>query len=103
MKPKTDVVMVNIIQQIRATFPFDISEEELCADTCSYGCPKKLLEYMLMEITEWERRLDSGDIPNFRDIQKLSKTGENIYRVLKKNSLVKNDAEIQTKVRANTE
>ena len=87
--------MVNIIQQIRETFPFDISEEKLCAETCCCGCPKKLLEYMQMEITEWERRLENGDIPNFRDIQKLSKTGKNIYRVLEKNNLVKNDIEIQ--------
>ena len=89
MKPKTDVVVVNIIQQIRETFPFDISEEELCADTCSYGCPKKLLEYMQMEITEWERRLENGETPSFRDIQKISKTGKKIYQVLEKNNLVK--------------
>lgn len=95
MKPKTDVVMVNIIQQIRETFPFDISEEELCADTCGYGCPKKLLEYMQMEITEWERRLENGEIPNFRDIQKLSKTGKKIYRVLEKNNLMNKDAKLQ--------
>ena len=95
MKPKTDVVMVTIIQQIRETFPFDISEEELCAETCSYGCPKKLLEYMHLEITEWERRLENGYIPNFRDIQKLSKTGKKIYRVLEKNNLVEKDTETQ--------
>ena len=95
MKPKTDVVMVNIIQQIRENFPFDISEEELCADSCSYGCPKKLLEYMQMEITEWERLLENGYIPNFRDIHKLSKTGKKIYKVLEKNKLVENDTEIR--------
>jgi hypothetical protein len=46
--------------------------------------PKKLLEYIDVEITEWEQRLENGGIPNFRDIQKLSKTSRNIYRVLKK-------------------
>ena len=94
MKPKTTVVMFNIIQQIRETFPFAMSEQELCAEICSYGCPKKLLEYIDMEITEWEKRLESGEIPNFRDIQKLSKTGRNIYRVLKKNNLVNSDVRI---------
>lgn len=87
MKPKTDVVMINIIQQIRETFPFNLSEEELCADTCSYGCPKKLLEYIQTEIAQWEQRLETGEMPNFRDIQKLSKTGMMIYRVLEKNNL----------------
>ena len=94
MKPKTTVVMFNIIQQIRETFPFAMSEQELCAETCSHGCPKKLLEYIDMEITEWEKRLESGEIPNFRDIKKLSKTGRNIYRVLKKNNLVNSDVRI---------
>jgi hypothetical protein len=88
MKPKTEVVMADIIQQIRENFPFDISEEELCAETCGYGCAKKLLEYMEMEITEWQQRLANHEIPNFRDIQKLSKTGCKIYRILGKNNLV---------------
>jgi hypothetical protein len=88
MKPKTEVVMADIIQQIREKFPFDISEEELCAETCSYGCPKKLLEYMAMEITEWEQRLANHELPNFRDIQNLSKSGCKIYRILEKNKLI---------------
>lgn len=88
MKPKTTVVVSNIIQQVRATFPFAMTEEELCADSCSYGCPKKLLEYIDMEITEWERRLENGEIPNFGDVRKLSKTSEKIYRVLIRNHIV---------------
>lgn len=88
MKPKTEAVMADIIQQIKEEFPFDISEEEMCADSCSHGCPKNLLEYMHAEITEWEHRLETGDIPNFGDVHKLSKTGQKIYRILQKNNLV---------------
>ena len=88
MKPKANIVMVDIIQQIRANFPFEINEEELCAETCSYGCPKKLLEYMDMEITEWEKRLEKGEIPNLNDIKNLSKTSQKIYTILEKNNLV---------------
>lgn len=88
MKPKTEVVMADIIQQIREKFPFDISEDELCAETCSYGCPKKLLEYMEANITDWEKRLENHEIPDFRDIQKLSKTGCKIYKILEMNNLV---------------
>lgn len=88
MKPKTDVVMGNMIQQVKESFPFDISEEELCAVTCSHGCPKKLMEYMQMEIADWEQRLEQGEIPNFADVKKFSKTGLKIYRVLAKNDLV---------------
>jgi hypothetical protein len=88
MKPKTTVVMRNIIQQIRENFPFAMTEQQLCAETCSHGCSMKLLEYMDMEITAWEQRLDNGEIPNFDDIQKLSKSGMKIYRILEKNPLV---------------
>lgn len=88
MKPKTNIVMRKIIQQIKHSFPINISEEELCAETCSHGCPKKLLEYIDVEITEWEQRLENGETPNFGDIQKLSKTSMKIYNVLEKNNLV---------------
>ena len=95
MKPKTTVVMSNIIHQVRATFPFEMTEQELCVDACSYGCPKKLLEYIDMEMTDWERRLENGETPNFGDIQKLSKTSEKIYRVLKKNNIVNTDEQAE--------
>lgn len=88
MKPKTTDVMYDIIQQIKKNFPFEMTEEALCAETCSHGCAKKLMEYLYMEISEWEQRLDNGEIPNFGDIQKLSKTARKIYTVLEKNNLV---------------
>jgi len=88
MKPRTDVVMSDIINKIKATFPFAMGEEELCGDTCSHGCALKLLEFMYMEISEWEERLEDGEIPNFKDIQKITKTSKKIYKVLEKNNLV---------------
>lgn len=88
MKPKTTVVMRDIIRQIRENFPFALSEQELCAQTCSHGCSIKLLEYIDMEINEWEQRLDKGEIPTLGDIQKLSRSSLKIYRVLQQNKLV---------------
>lgn len=88
MKPKTDVVMADIIHKIKETFPFSLTEEELCGDTCTHGCALKLLDYLSMEITEWEKRLENGEIPNFKDIQKITKTSKKIYKVLEKNNLV---------------
>lgn len=93
MKPRTDVVMLNIIQQIKDTFPFSLTEDELCGDTCSNGCAKNLLEYLYMEITDWEERLKDGYIPNFKDIQKITKTSKKIYRALEKNNLVGSNSE----------
>lgn len=88
MKPKTTVVMRDIIRQIRENFPFALSEQELCAQTCSHGCSIKLLEYIDMEINEWEQRLNKGEIPTLGDIQKLSRLSLKIYRVLQQNKLV---------------
>jgi hypothetical protein len=86
-KPSTSAVMRDIIRQIREAFPFHFGEQELCTDTCSSGCPLKLLEYMEMEIQQWEERLDQGEIPTFGDIQKMGRLGQKIHRVLQKNQL----------------
>lgn len=80
--------MYEIIQAIKETFPFALTEQELCADTCSDGCPKILLEYIQMEISEWECRLSNGEIPTFGDVEKMMKTGRKILNVLEKNQLV---------------
>ena len=88
MKPRTDVVMSDIIHKIKDTFPFSMGEEELCGDTCSHGCALKLLDFLYMEVTDWEERLEDGYIPNFKDIQKITKTSKKIYRALEKNNLV---------------
>lgn len=93
MKPNTTVVMRDIIQQVRDNYPFALTSEELCAETCSYGCPLKLLEYMDFELTEWEMRMENGEVPDFGDIKKLSKTSKRIYTVLEKNHLVGEPAE----------
>jgi hypothetical protein len=87
MKPKTDIVMSKIIQKIREKFPFSMSDQELCTGIC-YGCPKKLLEYIDMESTEWLQRLESGEVPNFQDIEKMTKVSRKIFRILEKNDLV---------------
>ncbi len=88
MKADTTTVMREMIQQIREGFPFELEEDQLCTDTCSVGCPLKLLEYIEQEVLGWEARLDQGEIPNFRDLQSLEKTGRKIHDVLQKNRLV---------------
>ncbi len=86
-KPRTQAVMHQLIQQVRDTFPFGLSEEELCTG-CSHGCPKKLLEYIDMECEDRLSRLDKGEVPDFGDIQHFAKTSIKIHNVLKKNGLV---------------
>jgi len=87
MKPNTSTAMQNLIDEVRATMPFDAGEAQLCADSCS-GCSLKLLEFLDMELQGWEQKLQDGVVPSFGDIHKMGKTCKKIYMVLKKNGLV---------------
>jgi hypothetical protein len=51
--------MRSIIRQARSALPLDLSPDEVCADECR-GCSIKLVEYIAMEIDNWEYRLDSA-------------------------------------------
>lgn len=48
----------------------------------------KLLDYLDMELQEWEQRLDRGEKPGLAELSKLAKTSRRIYRVLEKNGLL---------------
>lgn len=48
----------------------------------------KLLDYLDMQLVEWEQRLQQGDKPDFADLSRLARTGHRIYRVLDSNGLV---------------
>lgn len=84
----TREAMSSLITQVRNTVPFDLPAEILCAKTCDYGCPKKLMEYLDSELVSWEFRLAEGENPNFGEIHQLGKTAQKIHRVLQKNGLL---------------
>ena len=87
MKPDTQTAMRELIQQVRSSIPFDTPAADLCSDTCA-GCSRKLLDYLEMELENWESRLDQGEIPNFGDINKIARSSKKIYNALKKNGLI---------------
>lgn len=87
MKPDTTIAMRQLIQKVRSIIPFDIPEEAICSGICR-GCAKKLLEFLDMELEDWEARLASGDHPKLGDIQKLAKQSQKIYTSLQRNGLV---------------
>ena len=81
--------MQNLINEVRATIPFNTPEAVICADDSScQGCSLKLLEFLSMELDNWQQRLDDGQVPNFGDIAKLVKSSKAVYRTLQKNGLV---------------
>jgi hypothetical protein len=88
MKPSTTEAMYLLIQQIRETIPFDTQLRGVCSEDCR-GCSMKLLEYLDSELESWEYRLQQHEIPDFRDLSKLERSGRKIYKALQKNGLIK--------------
>ncbi len=86
-KPRTTEAMRNLIRTVRTVLPIDLSPEAVCSDECR-GCSIKLIEYIAMEMDNWEYRLDDGAIPTFRDLDKLARSCNKIYRALLKNGLL---------------
>lgn len=87
MKPNTQTAMRKLIDDVRAAMPFDMPVDDLCSGICN-GCSKKLLDYLDIQLIEWEDRLRSGDVPGLGDLDQLAKTSRKIYKVLQRNQLV---------------
>ncbi len=87
VKPDTPTAMRNLIEEVRLNIPFNLPEAYVCSDDCN-GCSLKLLEFLDMELIEWERRLAAGDKPNFGDLKRMAKMSKKIYQVLVKNGLI---------------
>ncbi|MGS2724798.1 hypothetical protein ACVBEJ_13750 [Porticoccus sp. GXU_MW_L64] len=88
MKPDTTTAMAQLVAQIRQAIPFETPTEKLCDNQCR-GCAKKLLEFLDMELGDWEHRLESGEQPSFGDIDQLARRGSKIHRALQRMQLVK--------------
>ncbi len=76
-----------LLAQIRQALPFEMDEAQLCRGPCQ-GCSKKLLEFIDMELEEWQTRLDRGEQPSLGDIQKLAKRARKVYQVMQNNGLI---------------
>ncbi len=87
MKPKTPAAMQQLIQQVRKTLPFGMPESSLCADECK-GCSLKLLEFLDIELMDWEDRLEKGEVPTLGDVQRMAKISLKIRAVLEKNGVL---------------
>jgi len=87
MKPNTQVVMRELIDEVREAMPFEMPADQLCNGIC-HGCAKKLLDYLDTQFVEWEQRLDQGDTPNLGELDQLGRSCQKIHRVLEKKGLV---------------
>lgn len=87
MKPNTSIAMADLIVEIREALPFNASESQICSGVCK-GCSLKLLDYLDIELVDWEYRLENGETPNFGDLKRISTTARKIYKVLDRNGLI---------------
>jgi len=87
MKPDTLLAMQNLIKQIKSAIPFDLGKIYACPDNCR-GCSVKLIDFLEVEIVDWEYRLENNEAPNFEDLDKLAKTAKKIHRVLINNGVI---------------
>ncbi|MCV6604103.1 MAG: hypothetical protein OIF34_02290 [Porticoccaceae bacterium] len=88
MKPDLATAMGQLLNQLRTAIPFNTPTEQLCDGACR-GCAKKLLEFLDMELEQWEQQLALGVQPTFGDIERLAKRGHKIYRALQGMGLIK--------------
>lgn len=82
MKPDTLSAMRSLINEVRTVIPFDLPEEAICSGVCR-GCAKKLLEFLDAELSEWECRLDAGEVPRLGDVQQLGRCCRKVHVALR--------------------
>ncbi len=102
MKPTTKVAMENLIKEARERIPFHLTFSGNCEGRCE-ECPFKLLEYLDMDLCNWESRLKKGEVPSAADLYALASDCKRIYSILSKQGIVeelcldcKNKTEVQT-------
>jgi len=86
-KPDRKTAMMQIIERVRADFPLDAPETQICGTTC-VGCPKKLLELVDSEMMYWESNIEGGEAPNLGEISRFAKLCKNVRRGLIRNGLM---------------
>lgn len=77
-----------LVKEAREKIPFNLSFAGNCEGRCD-ECPFKLLEYLDIDLSNWESRLKRGDIPNLGDVHALARECKEIYSILQNNGLIK--------------
>jgi hypothetical protein len=87
MKPDTTTAMHQLIERIRAEFPFDHPQAQLCAGPCTV-CSLKLLEHLRSELDTWDERLAGGERPGLAELSGLIRTSRKIAAALHRAGLM---------------
>jgi len=87
MKPNTTQAMFELIDQIKSALSMDTRTNDVCSGQCN-ACDSKLIDFISLEVEDWEQRLNSGEIPDFKDLSKLAKTGLKVHTALDKRGYI---------------
>lgn len=88
MKPDVKTAMEDLIKEARDKIPFNLSFDGNCEGRCD-ECPEKLLEFLDINLSDWESRLKRGETPKLGDIHTLVRSCKEIYALLQKKGFVK--------------
>lgn len=83
MKPDVKTAMENLIREARKRIPFHLSFSGNCEGRCD-ECPYKLMEFLDMDLSDWESRLKRGDVPTIGELHTLGRSCQELYDILKK-------------------
>lgn len=87
VKPDVTTAMLQLIAQVRKSFPFGQAEAQICAGPC-HGCSLKLLGFLESELDGWEARIADGDQPGLAELSQLIRTSRKVGRALEKSRLI---------------
>lgn len=80
--------MLQLIDEVRMVFPFDLPRAQVCGDECR-GCSVKLLVFLESELDSWESRLAAGEDPGLAELSQLIRTTRKVGRVLENSGLMR--------------
>ena len=88
MRPNAAQAMLQLIDEVRLRFPFDLPQAQVCGDGCR-GCSIKLLGFLEGELDSWEARLAAGEQPGLAELSQLLRVTRKVGRVLENAGLMR--------------
>jgi hypothetical protein len=86
-KPNVKTAMENLIKEARAKMPFNLSFGGNCEGRCD-EYPEKLLEYLDIDLLNWEDKLKKGIVPTLTDLERLGRECRETYEILKNRGII---------------
>lgn len=86
MKPTTREAMAGLIKEAREKIPFHMSFAGDCNGRCD-ECAYKRLEFLDIDLSDWDYRLKRGDVPNLGDVHALARSCKEVYAIVQREGI----------------